>query len=154
MRKQSLITVVLAGLSILTLTVVAFAWPEEGQPPEGALPPIEEMGGLRLISFPTKGPGYIVYELSEAAKVRIRINIKGNAQAVVRTLIDWEERPAGLNEEVWDGKDSAGNPIDLENFMITVKLKPFAQAGSGKLNIEEILPTNDATLGGTAIITH
>jgi hypothetical protein len=158
MRKKKLL-VILASLFILTLPALSQPKPTQlpqGTPPlpEGAFPPIEAMGGIRLIYFPPEGPGYILYELARPSKVRIRINMS-HPQAVARTLIDWEKRPAGLNKEPWDGKDSRGNPIDLSNFMLKVNVEPLRRGlrPRQELNIRITSPANSATLSGIVRVT-
>jgi hypothetical protein len=152
MRKKKLAAMFLSGFFILALTVSALSQPNPDQLPERAFPPIEAMGGVRLISFPPEGPGYILYELARPSKVRIRINMS-HPQAVARTLIDWEERPAGLNKEPWDGKDSRGNPIDLKNFMLKVNVEPLrGSPHRQELSIRITSPAKSATLSGIVLV--
>lgn len=51
--------------------------------------------------------GQVRYRIDEPARVRIRIGLK-NDGPLLRTLIDWVPRSAGMHEEAWDGKDAAG----------------------------------------------
>ena len=53
--------------------------------------------------------GRIEYKLPRAAHVRLRIGIKDGP--LLRNLVVWEPREAGLNREKWNGSDEAGNPI-------------------------------------------
>lgn len=58
------------------------------------------------LSFDTE-TGKIKYTLPEPALVRIRIGIKDGGP-LLRTLLDWESRPAGEHTEGWDGQDASG----------------------------------------------
>ncbi|MGM0567620.1 MAG: FlgD immunoglobulin-like domain containing protein [Elusimicrobiota bacterium] len=49
------------------------------------------------------------YVLREDAEVKI--NIYDSGRSLVRTLVKKERRPAGLNEENWDGKNFAGKTV-------------------------------------------
>lgn len=55
----------------------------------------------------------IRYRLSEPARVNIRIGLQ-NFGPLLKTVIDWVPRPAGLNQEHWDGWDQS-RAMDLSN---------------------------------------
>jgi len=50
--------------------------------------------------------GTVVYRLPVMARVSIRIGITGGP--LLRTLVDWKPRTAGIVTEFWDGKDVDG----------------------------------------------
>lgn len=50
--------------------------------------------------------GKIRYVLDAPARVSIRIGFQDNGP-LLRTVVDWVARPAGLNEEAWDGWDAS-----------------------------------------------
>src|SRR5438132_3661435 len=47
--------------------------------------------------------GEITYTLAEPALVRMRIG-RDQGGALLRTLVDWEPRPVGINREMWNKK--------------------------------------------------
>ncbi len=51
--------------------------------------------------------GEIKYNLPEKALVRLRVGIRDGGP-MLRTLLDWEPREAGLHTEAWDLKDTSG----------------------------------------------
>lgn len=51
--------------------------------------------------------GTISYGLAEPARVRIRLGLDQDGP-LLRTLIDWVPRTAGLQREAWDGLDASG----------------------------------------------
>ncbi len=53
------------------------------------------------------------YRLPEAARVNIRIGLQ-NFGPLLKTVIDWVPRPAGLNQEPWDGWDKS-QAMDLSS---------------------------------------
>jgi hypothetical protein len=53
----------------------------------------------------------IRYLLPERSRVNVRIGIQGGGP-LLRTLVDWLPREAGMQEEAWDGMDQSG-VIDL-----------------------------------------
>ncbi len=53
------------------------------------------------------------YLLPQSARVNIRIGLK-NKGPMMRTLINWLPRDAGLQTETWDGKDQSG-AVELGN---------------------------------------
>lgn len=55
--------------------------------------------------------GNIRYRLSAAARVNIRVGLQDNGP-LLATVVDWVPRPAGYNEEPWDGRD-ASRVLDL-----------------------------------------
>lgn len=50
--------------------------------------------------------GEIRYTMPKAGMVRIRAGLENSL--LLRTLVDWEPRQAGLHKEPWDGLDQAG----------------------------------------------
>lgn len=53
----------------------------------------------------------VVYALPRPARVRIFLGLKGPTPddfVILRTLVDWELKPAGPNSEPWDGMDASG----------------------------------------------
>lgn len=55
--------------------------------------------------------GTIHYVLPENARVNIRLGLKDGGP-LLRTLINWVDRPAGTQTQAWDGKDASGT-LDL-----------------------------------------
>jgi hypothetical protein len=51
--------------------------------------------------------GEISYVLDRPARVNIRVGLNEGGP-LLRTLIDWVVRPAGIQREPWDGKDASG----------------------------------------------
>jgi FlgD Ig-like domain len=51
--------------------------------------------------------GVVRYQLPEPARVRIRIGLRDGGP-LLRTLLDWVPRDAGVHEEPWDGLDASG----------------------------------------------
>lgn len=51
--------------------------------------------------------GRLTYVLDKPSRVNIRFGLNDGGP-LLRTLIDWAARPAGLREETWDGKDGSG----------------------------------------------
>ena len=134
MEKKNFLFLVLLFLTFLPPTGFAENLKPGELPPEllekiaassGDDPYVIMLPTKELLNFdPTQGEtGKIPYLLSQPAKVRIRIGIVGEPEAVIRTLIDQEERAAGENEELWDGRDSSGYPLDLKNCSIKIHLK-------------------------------
>ena len=91
------------------------------------------LGALRF--DPAMGEtGKIRFTLSDAgiARVRVRHASPSGAPAIIQTIVDWKEFPAGENAVAWDGKDSDGNIVDLKkcSFEITAdKLREPLQEG-------------------------
>jgi flagellar hook assembly protein FlgD len=56
--------------------------------------------------------GTVNYKLSQPARVLMRAGIPGSA--LLKTVVDWEPRPAGEITEYWNGKDDDGL-IDIWN---------------------------------------
>ncbi|HEX7329958.1 MAG TPA: FlgD immunoglobulin-like domain containing protein [Pyrinomonadaceae bacterium] len=56
--------------------------------------------------------GTVNYKLSQPARVLMRAGIPGSA--LLKTVVDWEPRPAGEVTEYWNGKDEDGL-IDIWN---------------------------------------
>lgn len=89
--------------------------------PEGAPEEIKAQGPI--IDYTPDGS--IRYNLSENALVQVRIGIQGDPELVNRTLVDWEERKAGENTELWDGKDSGGNLVDKDKMVVKIGTRPI-----------------------------
>jgi hypothetical protein len=72
--------------------------------------------------------GTLTYMLSQPSRVLIRIGIPGSA--LLKTLADWEPRPAGEITEYWNGKDE-DNLIDIwknPNYRILVSYFTLPEA--------------------------
>ena len=70
--------------------------------------PLTFSGG-KNISFPVnydKAKKTITYELPEDARLIIRGGITRGP--MLRNFVNWQPKPIGLNEELWDGKDDSG----------------------------------------------
>lgn len=65
------------------------------------------------------------YVLDRPARVNIRIGLQDGGP-LLRTLVDWVVRPAGLNVERWDGKDISG-VLDLTRHpKLAISVEGFA----------------------------
>jgi len=67
--------------------------------------------------------GLVSYVLLKPARVRIRLGIKDGGP-LLRTLVDWQPRPAGLQREPWDGFDTG----QLMNFKNNPKVEAAVEA--------------------------
>ena len=56
--------------------------------------------------------GILSYELSRPAWVRIRLVARRDKELVLRTLVNWSQRPLGKNIEQWDGRNASGYWVD------------------------------------------
>lgn len=63
--------------------------------------------------------GTVSYKLSQPSRVLMRAGIAGNS--MLKTIVDWEPRPAGTVTEYWNGKDE-DNLIDVLNLKYTMIL--------------------------------
>jgi hypothetical protein len=81
----------------------------------------------------------VSYRLAQTARVNIRIGLQDNGP-LLRTLVDWVARPAGDNEESWDGWDSS-HVLDLSHHP---KLSVFVDAFALSANTIIIGPPRDA----------
>jgi hypothetical protein len=65
------------------------------------------------------------YVLDRPARVSIRIGLNDGGP-LLRTLLDWVVRPAGAQQEAWDGKDASG-AIDLgAHPKLSISVQAFA----------------------------
>lgn len=79
--------------------------------------------------------GKLSYVLDRPARVNVRVGLNDGGP-LLRTLLDWVVRPAGLQQESWDGKD-ASNVLDLAKHpRLSVSVQAFA------------LPDNSILVGG------
>ena len=86
-----------------------------------------DLSGIRSLA-PEKGEsGTIRYTLSAPARVRIRIVDSDTPGIILRTLLDWEERPEGEQVEPWDGKDQHGQPVNPRRVSVLVVAEPRPQ---------------------------
>ena len=90
---------------------------------------ITEISTFDALTFDpkAKNSGTISYKLSKRAWVRIRILLRSDEQLVLRTLVDWSERKAGMNVETWDGRDAAGHLVDKARFPCFVAIDADSQ---------------------------
>ena len=58
----------------------------------------------------------IIYELAQDSRILIRAGITHGP--LLKTIVNWEPRLAGVNEDYWDGKDASGviNAADQKEF--------------------------------------
>ncbi len=77
------------------------------------------------LSFDSK-TGEIKYTLPEPALVRIRIGIRDGG-ALLKNLLDWDQREAGPHKEIWDGKDTSGqmNFLNRPDLMLVLNCIPI-----------------------------
>jgi predicted GH43/DUF377 family glycosyl hydrolase len=65
----------------------------------------------------------IKFSLSQSETISLRIfDLNGR---LIRTLIESEKRPTGLNTIEWDGKDNQGNPIPSGRYVYTLESGKF-----------------------------
>jgi hypothetical protein len=65
------------------------------------------------------------YVLDRPARVSVRVGLNDGGP-LLRTLLDWVVRPAGLQQESWDGKDTS-NVLDLAKHpRLSVSVQAFA----------------------------
>jgi hypothetical protein len=69
--------------------------------------------------------GLVTYVLLKPARVRIRLGIKAGGP-LLRTLVDWQPRPAGLQREIWDGFDTGQMMNFKNNPEVEVAVEAFA----------------------------
>jgi len=81
----------------------------------------------------------IRYRLPQAARVNIRVGLQDNGP-VLRTVIDWVARPAGDNEQAWDGWDES-HVLDVGKHP---KLSVFVDAYALSTNTLLVGPVTDA----------
>lgn len=161
--KRLNLTVLWTSL-LLAFIFTPLSQAKESPPP---IPPellaiISAQAGDRPVLIGDTRGGVIRYLLPEPAQVKLLICAKpgarplhwsagemclGGAIPVLRTLIDWEERSAGLNIEPWDGKDSGGHPIDPDRYVIKISLRPL-DAPSRPLKFRIVSPKTGSTLSG------
>lgn len=84
--------------------------------------------------------GRITYTLPQQAWVRIRLGVKDGGP-MLRTLIDWELRPQGQNEEIWNGKDDSGSSFIGNREKLLVVLN--CRQNNSKQNVDDVLPKID-----------
>lgn len=60
----------------------------------------------------------IIYELTQDSRILVRAGITHGP--LLKTIVNWEPRLGGVNEEPWDGKDASGviNASDQKGFTI------------------------------------
>jgi len=63
--------------------------------------------------------GTIVYRLSSAARVTVRV--WDASDRLVRTLIAGQERATGEHREIWDGRDDSGRVVAPEAYPFTIE---------------------------------
>ncbi|MCK4658787.1 MAG: hypothetical protein KAV82_04625 [Phycisphaerae bacterium] len=70
--------------------------------------PFLASGGERLVAggLKTRDPNRLSYQLPKASRVLVRAVVEGGP--LIRTIVNWEPRPAGLCVESWDGMDADG----------------------------------------------
>ena len=89
-------------------------------------------------TFQKKGQS-ITYELSENSRVLIRGGISNGP--LLKNLVNWEPRLAGVNQEPWDGKDAS------ETFMAS------EQEGFTLMSDAQTLPENSILTSGNSEYT-
>lgn len=71
---------------------------------------------------PTKGEkGVISYDLTAPAKVRVRIVNREDPELIYKTLISYQEQVPGTHKLEWDGRDDAGNFVDLNTVGVQIQ---------------------------------
>jgi len=83
-----------------------------------------DLSGARGLDPQAGERGTIHYVLSAPALVRVRIVDTDTPGIILRTLVDWQPRPAGACDEVWDGRDAHGAPVDPRRVSVLVRAEP------------------------------
>lgn len=109
-----------AALASLLILLAACAPAAPGYPQVTAL----DLSGARAFDPAAGGQGTIRYTLSAPALVRVRIVDGSTPGIILRTLVDWQPRPAGATSEVWDGRDAHGDPVDPRRVSVLVRAEP------------------------------
>ena len=69
----------------------------------------DSTGGREVVARAVKwdaDAGVLSYVLDTAARVNVRVGLRDNGP-LLKTLINWVARPAGLAHEPWDGRDAS-----------------------------------------------
>lgn len=103
--------------------------------------------------------GILSYELSKPAWVRIRLIGRREKQLVLRTIVDWSQRPLGKNSEQWDGRDASGYWVNQERcpslFLIDGDSAEHAvhdRDKCGDMRLQITQPQRDKVLTGRVMI--
>jgi hypothetical protein len=98
----------------------------------GAAPVVWDLsdatGGESLSVLPPRwlrDEGRVEFTLARDARVRVRVGLTGGGP-LVRTLLDWVPRPAGVHSIAWDGRDAAGVLDVAEHPSLAVIAEAFA----------------------------
>lgn len=105
--------------------------PGEGHDHEHALPSdregapwagLEEVDLTQAFYFrPERGEtAELRYRLREPARVLIRVRDADTRELYLATILNWERRQPGEHTEIWDGRDDAGQVIDMSEATITL----------------------------------
>jgi hypothetical protein len=84
--------------------------------------------------------GRIAYQLSQPSRVLIRIGMSGHA--LLKTLVDWEPRPAGELTEDWNGKGRPQNSSPAIALERLDQLKERFQRDSDQVCLIALLSPN------------
>lgn len=72
--------------------------------------PADNTGGEDLVAKNVRWDAAskkIHYFLNHSGRVSVRVGLQNNGP-LLRTVVDWVPRTAGVHEEAWDGKDASG----------------------------------------------
>ncbi len=109
-----------AALAPLLILLAACAPAAPGYPRVTAL----DLSDARTFDPAAGEQGTIRYTLSAPALVRVRIVDGDTPGIILRTLVDWQPRPAGACSEVWDGCDHHGEPVAPRRVSVLVRAEP------------------------------
>lgn len=69
--------------------------------------------------------GRLAYLLDRPSRVSVRIGLSDGGP-LLRTMLDWPVRAAGMQEESWDGKDASGTLDLARNAKLSIDVQAFA----------------------------
>lgn len=98
---------------------------------------------VKSISFDSK-TATAAYELNVPAWVRVRIGRKDGP--LYRTIVDWEEKPAGKYTEIWDGFDKSGKVklVGQEELVFTFGYFTEGDEYLNNPDLNEIMPSPES----------
>jgi len=100
------------------------------EPLRGTYP---RVSGLELAGLRESAPPFeIRYTLDAPARVRLRLVDRDSPGVILRTLLEWEERAAGLQVERWDGLDAHGEVANPRAISLALVAEPALAAGPGQ----------------------
>lgn len=108
----------------------------EGEQPQRV--PLHDLHLEKAMNFnAAKGEkGELTYKLNKPAMVTIRVLKEGTRELYLATIANMEYRDAGPHTETWDGRDYAGNIINMRNAFIIIQAVDASSYDPGKMKLE------------------